>query len=166
MSGKRWRHRIKNTVALFSDVSYTVTVHHGGDVCVLLAGHCSWVPPLPTRSHRCGSMTGHHNPHVCNCNWGGGRGEGVEWNNKLPSVFKVSQLSQKCSNCYIWAHSVVLTEIPLHWYKNYQRILINVHTGTFSNTLSPMYVVPLCIASSFEVEQVLSQRVYAPYRPR
>jgi hypothetical protein len=130
MSDTRLRHRVKNIIALFSYATYTV---HGGYVWVVLAGHCSSTSPLPTQRHRCGSMTGRHNPHVCNCNWGGERGDGgwrgVEWKNKLPSVFKVSQISQKCSICYVWAHSVILTEIPLHWYKKYQNILRNVHTG-------------------------------------
>ncbi len=109
MSDTRLRHRAKNIIALFSDATYTV---HGGYVWVVLAGHCSSTSPLPTQRHRCGSMTGRHNPHVCNWNWGGREGwGGVEWKNKLPAAFKVSQLGQKCFNFCIWSYSVILTEL-------------------------------------------------------
>ncbi len=57
---------------------------------------------------------------------------GVERRKKLLYVFKVSLLRQKCSNCCIQAHLVILKdlkEISLQRLKNYGDMLINVHTG-------------------------------------
>ncbi len=117
------RHRVKNTVALFSYATYTV---HGGDVCVLLAGHCSSTSPPPPRDTGVGVW-----PVVIILTYAivtraRGRGMGVECRNKISSVFKVSQLSQKYFNGCIEGHFVTLTDI---WCKNCQKMLRNVNTG-------------------------------------
>ncbi len=127
MSDNCWWHRNKNIIVLFSDVTYTV---HGGDVWVVLAGPCCWAsPPLHPESQEWeydrSSLSSRKQLSL-----GCGEGvRGVEWKNKTPSVFQVSQLSQKCSNCCIEGHFTILTEISFKWCKNDLKMLRNVYTA-------------------------------------